>query len=425
MGSMKRAILYRARYLLPIAAEPLEDGALLVEGGRIAAAGRFSALRRADAGIVDCGDAILLPPLANAHTHLELTDFPRWAAELGETAPPAGFVDWMLRAIRVKRAVASELLHPSLERGIAESLKAGTGAVGDILAAFAARSAYSESPLRGRLFYETLGRDPTRTTPQLEAIAALLAEGPAGRLAPGLSPHSPYTLSAGHLEAALALAARHEAPLSIHAAESSAEVAFLADAAGPIAEQLYPFVGWGGEAPPPAGLSPVEYLAGRGALRRGTLLVHGVQVSPADVEQVAAAGCTVVLCPRSNARLGVGTAPVGLYRRAGVSLALGTDSLASNDSLSLWDELAAARQLYGNVFASEELLALATAGGAAALGLEGEMGAFIEGWGAHFQVLRPAALPSRHELAEFLCAPGRTAEVAALYLDGRDVLQKG
>ncbi len=131
----------------------------------------------------------------------------------------------------------------------------------------------------------------------------------------------------------------------------------------------------------------------------------------------------MVLCPRSNDRLGVGMAPLSLYRREGVPLALGTDSRASSDSLSVWDEIAFARSFFGDEVSPEELLAMATVNGARALGLEREMGELRAGLGAHFQVLCPKRLPPLAELGEFLCAPGRTAEVAALFLEGRDVLQ--
>jgi aminodeoxyfutalosine deaminase len=108
-----------------------------------------------------------------------------------------------------------------------------------------------------------------------------------------------------------------------------------------------------------------------------------------------------------------------------VPLALGTDSLSSSESLSIWDEMAFARQWFEGQISCRQLLASATITGAVALGLHGETGALACGWGAHFQVLTPANLPAGGHLEEFLCSPGRTAEVAALFLDGRDVLQKG
>jgi cytosine/adenosine deaminase-related metal-dependent hydrolase len=417
--------LYLSRYVLPIVLPPIEDGAILVRDGRIVEVGKRNAMTAAfpRAAVVDFGDAILLPPLVNAHTHLELTHLPRWAKEMGEGEEPATFVDWILRVIRVKRSVDPKRYRPSLEEGIRLSLAAGTGAVGDILSCFAARHAYAAAPLRGRLFLETLGRDPARNRQLLRAIGAILDEGRIGQMEPGLSPHSSYTLSAEYLEEVFEFARRRKVASSIHFAEAPEETDFIADSGGPLARILYPFVGWRNLVPPPARRTPASYMAERGGLTPWNLLVHGVQVTDEDVERLARAGTTVVLCPRSNARLGVGKAPVGRYRAAGIPLALGTDSLASCDSLSLWDELAFACGRFTGEIAPEGLLAMATAQGARALGLEGEMGTLAPGAGAHFQVLTPSVLPRGEELLEFLCAPGRSAEVAALYLDGRDVLQ--
>lgn len=423
---MNKAIIYTARYLLPVAAPPIEDGALLVQDGRIAAVGRRRGLAtaRPGAAVVDFGDAILLPPFANAHTHLELTHFSRWAAIAGETASPANFVDWILQVIRVKRGLDLPRFLPSLQEGIRLSLEAGTGAVGDILSCFPARSAYHDAPLKGRLYFETLGLDPARNREILRSIGRLLDEGRTGGLETGLSPHSPYTLSAEHLEELFDFARRRGVPVATHLAESPDEVAFLRDADGPLAQVLYPFVGWRKMVPPPARRTPVAYLAERGGLVPWNLLVHGVQVTAPDVERLARAGSTVVLCPRSNARLGVGSAPVALYLQHGVQLALGTDSLASCDTLSLWDEIAFAASWFEGSLTPPQLLTMATRGGGSALGLEGEMGALAAGWGAHFQVLTPPSLPSLPDLEAFLCSPGRSAEASALYLDGRDVLQK-
>ncbi|HXV21812.1 MAG TPA: amidohydrolase family protein [Desulfuromonadales bacterium] len=422
---MPKAKLYRARYLLPIAAEPLEDGALLVEGKRITAVGPFAALRRADAELVDCGDAVLLPPFANAHTHLELTHYPRWQSIVGETAAPGSFVDWILQVIRVKRRMVPDRYLLSLQEGIRLALAAGTGAVGDILSCFPARSAYAPAPLKGRLYYETLGLDPARNRELLRTIGELLDKGRVGFLEPGISPHSPYTLSAEYLEEIFDFARRRGVPVATHLAESADEVAFLRDADGPLAQVFYPYVGWREMLPPPARRTPLAYLAERGGLVAGNLLIHGVQVRAADAGRLARAGASVVLCPRSNARLGVGRAPVELYLKQGVPLALGTDSLASCDTLSLWDEIAFARNWFEGRLSPPQLLTMATRNGAAALGLGGEMGVLEVNRGAHFQVLVPPSLPPAADLAEFLCSPGRSAEVAALYLDGRDVLQKG
>ncbi len=407
---MKKPIIYCGRYLLPIAAAPIENGALLVRDGRIAAVGGAAEIKAAApaAEIVDFGEAVLLPPLVNAHTHLELTHFPRWAQSAGISPRLDTFVDWIRYVIRVKRQVTGEGFALSITAGIKESLAAGTGAIGDILSCFSARAAYASSPLYGRIFLEILGQDSQTLDRLLVAIEEIVRRRPNGAADFGFSPHSLYTLPADHLRMVVAAAERHDKFLTIHLAESTAEREFIATSTGPIAEALYSSIGWKDKVPPPSGLSPLAFLDQCGGLRSKTLLAHGVQVTADDIARIAQAGAAVALCPRSNAQLGVGRAPVDLYRKAGVTLSLGTDSRASCDSLSIWDELAFARTWFANDLSPSEWLAVATDGGAKALGLGEAMGQLVVGAAANFQVLTPAFLPSHHELEEFLCSPGRS-----------------
>ena len=412
MGLMvkKNSKLLCARYLLPYAGVPvIEDGAILIAGGRIVAVGSSSSLRHDAAEIIDYGDAVILPPLVNAHCHLELSDFPQWARACDETADPTSFVGWIRRLIRVRRALGTDPVPASVMAGIQQLLAAGTGAVGDILTSPAALAPLLASPLYGRIFFETIGLEEERFAPALAAALAS-ARSLAFPLRGGLSPHATYTVSARHLQRAISTGL----PLAIHCAESPEESLFLREGRGPIADELYPAAGWPRPERAP-GLSPVAWLASHGALSPQTLLIHGVQVDADDVVRIAASGASVVLCPRSNARLGVGTAPVGLYKKAGVSLALGTDSLASNDSLSLWDEVAFARTVYPEL-SPAELLRIATCGGAQALGLASEMGELTTGSGAHLQVLTAATLPPVAEFAEWLCRAEH--QVVALWLAG-------
>jgi cytosine/adenosine deaminase-related metal-dependent hydrolase len=416
--------LYLARYLLPISAPPIEDGALLLDQGRIAAVGRRAELLPDFTGeVVDFGDAVLLPPLVNAHTHLELSHFPRWVATADKSCAPASFVDWLLDLIDIKRSLSEDDLANSLQDGLRRCLRCGTGAVGDILSHPSLSRYYAASPLYGRLYFELLGVEQAAWQGALSRLEAQMMQADFGRLQPGLAPHAPYSLSPEAMETIFAIARGKNWPLTTHVAESPQETELLEQGTGELLERLYPAVGWTEYRPAAYNGSPMSYLDQQGGLQPGNLLVHGVQVAEADCRLLAERGVTMCLCPRSNECLGLGLAPVADYRTAGVKLALGTDSLASNDSLSMWDELAAARGCYSTHLSPAELLVMATRNGAEALGLKGEMGSLQVGSGGHFQVLPLQDPPPLAELEEFLCSCGCDTLPSAVYLAGRERLQ--
>lgn len=151
-------------------------------------------------------------------------------------------------------------------------------------------------------------------------------------------------------------------------AESPEETTLLADGTGPWRRLLETMGVWEPAWTPP-GCSTVRYLAGLDVLHPRLLVVHGTQCSRDDLDVLARAGCTLVLCARSNAWVGVGAPPVADAFASGVRVAIGTDSLASVDDLDMFQELAALRRLAPDVPAVA-LLQAATCHGADALGLD-------------------------------------------------------
>ena len=158
----------------------------------------------------------------------------------------------------------------------------------------------------------------------------------------GVSPHAPYTVSA-RLYREVARFARHEQlRLATHLAESQAEVDLLTGKKSPIMRAYQAANLWTGQNWTPPGLRPVQYLARTGALSAQALAIHVVQADADDIAALAATGAGVAHCPRSNLRLRCGRAPVAEMRAAGITVGLGTDSLASNDDLDLFSEMRAA-----------------------------------------------------------------------------------
>lgn len=351
-----------------------------------------------------------MPGFVNAHTHLELTHFPAWRLRDGLDYHPRGFVDWIIQMIKVRRGVTVEETRISLKAGIKACLRSGTTAVGDIVTSPDLLSAYHGAPIGGRLYLELIGQDRQLFEPRLtKAVEASKTVN--GNRQPGLSPHAPYTLNSSLLPDIAAAADQMQLPLSLHLAESREESDLLFDSTGPLAEEMYPLVGWQDYLPAPRRTTPARFFDDGGLLGPTTLAVHGVQLTPADAALLKERGVAICLCPRSNERLAVGTAPVHLFDKLGIPLCLGTDSLASNDSLSLWDEIRFALDRYRGELGPERLLEMATIGGAAGIGLADYAGMLETGKRADFQVLQLDG----HCTAERLLDAGR---VDAVYLQG-------
>ena len=414
--------IYTAKYLVSANAPPVEGGAFVVHGSQIVAVGSLIEMQQSHPGVdvVDFGDAIISPLLVNAHTHLELTDYPDWNRRVtGDGEEPQIFIDWILHLIGIKRTLQEGDYRLSLQHGIEQSLAAGTGAVGDILSQLDLRDLYAASPLNGFAFLETLGHQPQMIAENSGRLHRVLDEKVCGAVAFGVAPHSPYTISADYLSRIFTWCRNNSCRCTTHLAESPAEVQFIEEATGDLVEKLYPHVGWQEYLPQPSGMRPVEYLDKQGGLFSGNLLVHGVQLADDEIRLLADKQMSLVLCPRSNAKLGVGKAPAGKLQHNGVKLALGTDSLASCDSLSIWDEMAFASHWFDGELDAPTLYRMATLSGAEVLGLAEDIGSLEIGKKADFQVLRPGTMPDQGEILDYFVSPGCTDDIVQVYHQGK------
>ena len=385
---MTDATIYSASWLINPDKEPLSGGALLVRDGVIIASGTVNELQSAySADLIEYPDCALLPGFVNAHTHLELTHYPAWRLRSSVDYHPRRFTDWIIQLIKIKRGLAEEDYAASLREGARMCLEAGTTAIGEIVSNPICAEQYRHMPLAGRLYFELVGQDEALFESR-RVLALEAAESPrSGAMKTGLSPHAPYTVAEKYLHTIRSESRRRGLPLTIHLSESSDETDFMSDSSGPLAEEFYPFVGWEHHLTAPRRCSSTELLDRCGLLNRQTLAVHCVHLSRSDAVTLRERGVSIALCPRSNERLDVGRAPVALFKELGIPLAIGTDSLASNDSLSLWDELRYALDVFSSELAPSELLKIATIGGAAALGRAEEFGSLEAGKRADFQVI--------------------------------------
>lgn len=410
--------LYAASYVLPISSPPIHGGAVAVENGRIVETGTLDDLRSRHGGTIqDFPGCAILPGLVNAHTHLELTHFPSWKIRKGIDYSPRTYVDWIIQVIKIRRALTRQELELSVREGLRICLESGTTSIGEILTDRLLLPLYADSRLSGRLYFEAIGHDPVRIAELVPEIDAAISSFSCGDFLPGLSPHAPHTVSE-HLHKELRrLADGYNVPRIIHLAESKEESDFFFDTTGKIAELLYPHVRWEPYLPAPRRTTATAWLDGLGVFSDTISAVHSVHLTPADAEILVKRGVGVILCPRSNDKLDVGRAPVSLLKKLGIPLALGTDSLASNDSLSLWDEMRYLLDLFPGVFTPSEVLAMATLGSAQQLAITDRVGSIETDKRADFLVIK---LPDRQYRDESLFESIiRTGELLHVALSGR------
>lgn len=346
----------------------VRDGGLLVRDGVIVEVARSEAeASRLAEGATEVrlgrtarSSAWVTAGLVNAHAHLELTS-------IGPLSAEGGFGPWVGRVLEERGRKTHGELSSGVEEGARMLARSGVTAVGDIDSMGIAASVLPGLPLPALLYRETLdARDSTRTRGALDGVTEPPGEIPS--LGHGLSPHAPYTVSQELLVGLGELAARDALPVTIHWSETADELDYMERGEGPLVSLLGPT----------PGIPGLDLIERAGLLRGSTSLVHGNHPRPGEAERICTAGATLVHCPGTHLYFGREPFPLDVYREAGVRLALGTDSLASNQLLDMREELA----LFSTVFPEvplAEVWGMATTGGAAALGQAGRMGRILPG----------------------------------------------
>jgi cytosine/adenosine deaminase-related metal-dependent hydrolase len=364
-------IRFRADWLLPIADDPLTDGWVAVENGRVMELGRGGA-----EGAIDVGRMAILPALVNAHTHLELSYLH------GRIPASPRFGQWV-RAVMTTRQQYPDPSDPRIlepaRRAIVDARAAGTGLLGDVSNTLVTVPLLRTAAMPAQVFHELTGfteQDPVSRVRDARARVDALAGDDSIRIS--IAPHAPYSVSAALFQAIRTdLDAHPRAMSSVHLGEPAEEVELLRHGTGDIRDVLAELGRWPADWRPP-GVSSVEYLIDLGVLDSRMLAVHGVQFDGTDLTQLSSLGVTIVSCPRSNVHVGAGSPPLEVFYAMDVNVAFGTDSLASVADLNLFMELQEARRLAPRVSA-RRLLESATLAGARALGFDDDFGSIEPG----------------------------------------------
>jgi cytosine/adenosine deaminase-related metal-dependent hydrolase len=392
---------------------PVADAALRVEGGLvrevITSRARVRRLANTGARVVDLRNVCIAPAFVDAHAHLELTGL-AGVVPAGNAPRDGSFTAWIRALIAARTKRGPDGLREDARAGAQRLLASGTTLVGDVDSSGAVAPACRGLLLRVRRYREALDAgDPARME---GALKSLTRRGRAGaRMFEGISPHAPYTVSEDLWRVLGRMCRARRTHVMIHFAETSEETEWLEHGRGPMSAIL-------AHAPRTSGLDAIERA---GLLGPRTVLVHGNRATKSERARIAASGASLVHCPGTHAFFRRERFDARAWVSAGVTLALGTDSLASNTDLDMGRELALFARAHPHVEPAVAF-ACATKNGARALGFAGRAGELAPGAWADFTCFEVGSARGRGVLESIV--HGR-ALLAGTWVGGRRAPQAG
>jgi 5-methylthioadenosine/S-adenosylhomocysteine deaminase len=390
----------------------IQDAGIAVEHGRIVAVGsRADIVRRYSAPeTVDASGKIIIPGLINGHTHIPMTLFRGLADDLD-------LQEWLTKYIFPAEAknVTEEFVRAGTRLGLAEMIRGGTTTYCDMY--YFEDAIADETAKAGvrAVLGETVIDFPVadnKTNAEAMAYVERFVQKWKGHelIVPAVAPHAPYTVSEEHLKAIRAFSDRTGAPIVTHISETKREV---------------------DESLKAKGASPVDYLSRIGFLNDRVIAAHMVWPNPGEIQILKRDGVGVVHNPQSNMKLASGVAPVPKMMSEGLRVGLGTDGAASNNDLSMWEEMDTAAKLHKlisgdpKVMSAEQAFELATIGGARALHMENEIGSVEKGKRADIVLVNRDALNQipLYNIYSDLVYATKASDVETVIINGRVVMR--
>jgi cytosine/adenosine deaminase-related metal-dependent hydrolase len=403
-------MLYLADVVLPISSPPLRGGAVRVERGVVTAVGLAAELNPLPGEEVrDLGANLLLPGLINSHCHLDYTKFK------GAIAPKQSFTEWIKNINALRRSFTNEDYIESIAEGFRLQAQAGTTTIANIESFPELLPRLPVPPLRTWWFLELI--DVRVRVDQDDTLHGALSffethsEWLGGF---GLSPHAPYTASVDLYRLARTCGEKYGMLSTTHIAESVEEHEMFTHARGP----MYDFLSSLGRDNSDCGQgSALSHLVEHGVIGKDCIIAHLNYLQDYDYELLASTGASVVHCPKCHTYFGHGPFPLKALRDYGVNICLGTDSLASNNSLDLRSEMREAQEIHD--LSDREVLEMVTLNGARALGQAGKLGQLSPGALADITAF-PIAKAEAQEDPYRLAVQSRD-EPTLLLVNGREV----
>jgi 5-methylthioadenosine/S-adenosylhomocysteine deaminase len=390
----------------------LADAGIAVKDGRIVAIDSRAAIRSQYSALqtVNAQGKLLVPGLINGHTHIPMVLFRGLADDLD-------LQEWLTKYIFPAEAknVTEEFVRVGTRLGLAEMIRGGTTTYCDMYYFEDAIADETEKAgVRGVLGETVIDFPVADNKTFAEALAYV--ERFVSRwknselIVPAIAPHAPYTVSEEHLKAARAFSDRTGAPIVTHISETKREVDDSVKAKG---------------------ASPVNYLERIGFLNEKVIAAHMVWPQDGETEILKRRHVGVVHNPQSNMKLASGVSPVPRMMQEGLLVGLGTDGAASNNDLSMWEEMDTAAKLHKvftndpKVISAEQAFALATIHGAEALHLEKEIGSLEVGKRADIVIIERDSLHQipLYNIYSDLVYATKSTDVETVIINGRVVMR--
>lgn len=378
-------MLLTSRYVIPVTAPFIEDGGVLVRDDEIVEVGTAAELkaRHPEEEVRDFGLSAILPGFVDVHTHLEYSVF----RGLVDDMP---YYKWKMQLLEKETRLTPEDWEYSAELGALEAIQSGITTVADISGTGASLRAAVKVGLRGVFYREVATMDRSRIS---EVMAAALEDIAAWHLAAagkpieiGIAPHSPYSCHPQVYRAVGDLARLEGLPVATHVAGTREEYNFIKRGSSPMAFDVQQSGNWDETPWMPTGVSPMRYLAQYGVFDVPNFLaVHAVHLDDDDFDLLVDHDVAVAYCPRCNAKLGMGVAPLKRFMDRGIRIGLGTDSPASNNTIDFFDEMRIGLLMQRAVtldvesFTAARMIRMATIWGARALRIEDRVGSLEAG----------------------------------------------
>jgi len=360
-------MIVRARTVATMAGDPIDNGAVFVQGNKIVAVGRFDDIRRHHHGdLLDLGEHVLLPGLINAHCHLDYTIL------RGKIGPHQSFADW-IRAINAEKAKLTEQDYvDSINAGFVEARRFGTTTIAN-LTAFPKLIAAIREPARTWWFGELID---VRSPEQAAEIVDEAVEDLCSARRWGLGPHAPFSASLRLYARCEEIARQRDALLTTHLAESRDEMLMFRDGTGP----TFDFLKSIGRPTDDCGReTPVARFLQTRMIDDRWIIAHLNELDPGDYDLLQTAPkFHIAHCPRSHRFFQHAPFALERLRALGFNVCLGTDSLASNSDLSLFAEMRELLRAHPSL-SPKETLEMVTTNGAAALHQLDRLGRLIPG----------------------------------------------